>query len=295
MSEEPTEITPGKARRRDETGRRVTTQRRRAVRHDYDGLPFRLEPLEDTTHVVALIYGMTGAGKTFLIGTAQDCEATAPCLILVVGGGDLTLRAAGRTEHVARPATWREFMDVYDWLRHDNDRYRSVAIDSVTDTQRQVSMGGVMGEIGEEGEYLDLESMAIPDRQDWLRSGEQMRRMFRAFRDLAYLADREKRLHVFFTCLERLYEQKKTVCPSLPGQLGTDCGAYVDILGRLSKQVVEEEDDAGEIQTVVRRHLLVDDYTDDRGIRYLAKNRGNLGTTVWDPTIRDLVEGWKRR
>jgi hypothetical protein len=121
-----------------------------------------------------------------------------------------------------------------------------------------------------------------------------MRKFIRAFRDLAYLSDPDRRLHVVMTALERYDEKRSIICPQLPGQLGLECGSFVDILGRLSAAVRETPGEDGEMTKAVRRHLLVAEYVDEVGTKYLAKNRGDrLGTSIWNPTVKKLLRVWE--
>ncbi len=245
-----------------------------------------------TTHLNMLFYGLTNAGKTHLCGTIAEVEEATPALLLDIEGGTLTLSSMISDDSgldVTRPRRWSEIQEIYDYFRHENDRYKCILVDSVTEVQRMLSMGNIMEELSGDAAYEDLGRAIAPERRDWLRSSEQMRKFFRAFRDLAYHPDEEKRVHVVITALEKMDEKKGLVCPQLPGQLGVEAGSFVDILGRLSQVRVENED--GEIEE--RRHLLTDDHTDDVGTRYLAKNRGNkLGRGIWNPTMSKIIGAW---
>ena len=259
------------------------------------GLPFDVELPENSEHLNMIIYGDTGAGKTHLCGTAMNYEATSPALFVDFEGGTKTLH--GMKIDVTRPKNWKDIQAIYEYFLYDNNRYRSVIIDPLTEAQKKHSMGTILGEVNDDGNvsrYADLERAIAPTRQDWLRSGEQMRKLIRAFRELAYLDERERRVHVIMTALERYDEKKQTVCPQLPGALGLECGAMVDILVRLSRQHVDVEDpETGETKLITKRHLLTDDYVDELETKYLAKNRGNrLGLHMWEPTIEKLLSVW---
>ena len=256
-------------------------------------LPFDVERPENSEHLNMIIYGDTGAGKTHLCGTALDFPETYPPLFIDFEGGTKTLH--GKDIDVVRPKNWKEIQTIYEFLIHDNDKYRCVIIDPLTELQKRHSMGTIMGELDASHDgYLDLERAVAPTRQDWLRSGEQMRKLIRAFRDLAYLKDRNRRVHVIMTALEKYDEKKQTVCPQLPGALGLECGAMVDILVRLSRQHVTGTDDDGNEVSVIKRHLLTDDYVDEVGTKYMAKNRGNrLGLHMWNPNVERLIGVWR--
>ena len=255
----------------------------------YIELPFFVEKPEDTDFTNAIIYGDTGSGKTYLLGTAVDHPATSPFLLLDVEGGTKTLR--GRGVDVVRPLSWKEIQDIYNYFRHDNHHYKALGIDSLTELQKKYSLGTILGDIHEgESDYTDLGGTSVPTRQDWLKTGDQMRKFIRAFKELSYIKTGGDRIHVFMTCLEKMDEKRNLVGPMFSGQLSSESGAYVDVLARLSHIAVEEEDGEGNVRAVSRRHLLVDSYTNEDGVRYLAKNRGSSTRQIWDPTIQKIVE-----
>lgn len=260
-------------------------------------LPFRVELPENSEHLNMIIYGDTGTGKTHLAGTAIDFPESSPALLIDFEGGTKTLH--GRNIDVTRPKNWKEIQDIYEYFLYDNDKYKCVILDPLTELQKKYSMGFVTGEMTEDSEgksiYTSLEEAMAPTRMDWMRSGEQMRKVIRAFRDLAYLDDVDRRVHVIMTALEKYDEKKNVVAPQLPGALGIECGAMVDILARLSRQTVEVTDEeTGEPKTIIRRHLLTDQHVDEFDVKYLAKNRGNrLGQAMWDPTIAKILGVWK--
>lgn len=142
--------------------------------------------------------------------------------------------------------------------------------------------------------YADLGRAEAPNRKDWNRTSDQMRKVIRSFRDLAYVPDENRRVHVIFTALERYQEKKDLICPSISGTLGEDCGAMVDFLFRLSRQNVIQETDDGEDVRVLRRYLLTDDYVNEEGTLYMGKNRGrDLIKGIWDPTVSSIIESLK--
>lgn len=243
----------------------------------------------DANHAInMIIYGDTGVGKTHLAGSAADSTALAPVLMIDVEGGTLTL--AGKQIDVFRPTNWGDVQEAYNVLRSEDHPYKTVIIDSLTEIQRKLSMGFIMGDLQDDSDaYHDLSRTAPPDRQDWLRTGEQMRKFIRAFRDLSWQRNVRRRVHVIMTALEKSDDKRRIICPELPGKLGPGAGAFVDILARLAIVMTENEDGAAR----ERRHLLVSSYEDARGMTYLAKNRGGrLGRQIWDPTAQDILGVW---
>lgn len=244
---------------------------------------------EDTDFVNSIIYGDTGSGKTFLLGTSMEYEPTSPLLLLDVEGGTKTLR--GKNVDVVRPASWKELQEIYNFFRHDNHQYKALGIDSLTELQKKYSLGHILGDLREVEDYTNLADTVVPTRQDWLKTGDQMRKFIRAFKGLSYLRKGEggDPIHVFMTCLEKIDDKRNLIGPLFSGQLMAESGAYVDVLARLSCISVEEDDGEGGISIVNKRHLLIDSYINSEGVRYLAKNRGSGERQIWSPTIKDIV------
>jgi hypothetical protein len=240
-------------------------------------------------HLTGIFYGLPGVGKTHILGTAQKCEATSPILVLDVDKGMATLSGSGIK--VVRPSSFDEIQDIYNYLRFDNTTYRSVGIDSVTVTQQDLSMGEIIGIIEEAGAYTNLANHTPSTQYDWLSSGEQMKRTVSAFRDLAYLKDKKHRIHVFFTALEKTDDKRNIVCPSLPGVLGPEIGAKVDILGRMTLRPVHKEGG----RTIDKYYMELKQHDED-GYKYLAKVRAPENVSVprgmYDPTIQKLLDLW---
>lgn len=246
---------------------------------------------EDDIRLNVLVYGLTGVGKTGLLGSAQDCTATSPTLIIDTDKGLATL--AGSKAKVVRPTSFDEIQDIYNYLRFDNTKYKSVGIDGLTVTQQDLSMGSIIGILEGEGAYTNLASHTPSTQYDWLSSGEQMKRFISAFRDLAYLKDRARRLHVFFTALERTDEKRNIVCPALPGVLGLEVGAKVDVLGRMTLTSKKTEGGTKDLYYMWMKQREVDGYT------YLAKVRKPNGMSfpkgIADPTVEKLLNLWTKR
>jgi hypothetical protein len=129
-------------------------------------LPFEITAPDETAFVNGLIYADTGAGKTYLLGTALDCPEMCPPLLIDVDGGSLTLH--GLDIKIARPKNWKEIQAIYEYLFFDNRTFRSVFIDTLTETQRRHSMGTILGEVDQQkdGYYKDPERTPVANRQD---------------------------------------------------------------------------------------------------------------------------------
>ena len=236
-----------------------------------------------------LVYGLSGIGKTRFIGSADKSPLATPMLLIDVEGG--TLSIAGSKITIVRPTSFKQIQEIYDFLRHENDYYKSVGVDSVTELQRKLSMGEITGTLDEDSSYKNLADHTPTDRYGWLQTGEQMRKFIRAFRDLAYHPESEKRIHVFMTALEKSDDVRQIVCPSLPGLLGLEIGASMDVLARMSMQILKVGDKKKKV-----RQLRMSEWLDDDGTKYLAKARvpetAKFPKELWRPTVQKLLSNW---
>lgn len=253
-------------------------------------LDMKIHRPESTQRLNILVYGVTGVGKTYLLGTGENYADTSPGLLIDIEGGTLTL--ADQPIDVVKPTNWKEMNEIYEFLRYDNDKYRAVYLDSLTELQRKLSLGILVGDYDPDEGYNDLGSTNTPTIKNWMETGGQIRKTMRAFHYLTYMPDEDKQLHVVFTALEKTTDDH--IHPQLSGQLGVESGAFVDVLGRLS--IVEEEiedPETGEIETRDARYLVTQVRRDRRDREILAKNRGGrLGPGIWDPTMGDIVGAW---
>jgi hypothetical protein len=229
-----------------------------------------------------LIYGVPGAGKTYLAGEAASLEQMSPVLFIDIEGGTKTIRNlypdvdVVRVQDVIDPKTgriktyaWKKLQDVYEDIRK-GVKYKTIVVDSLTEAQK-VSMYYAMAEsIRTSGRERDPD---VPEMRDWGKSGEQVRRFVRAFRDLD--------CHVIFTALAADVKDQTTgtvvVKPSLPGKLADEIPAYLDEVLYLYCKSNKEG---------VERKIL----TEPNG-KYIAKDRsGQLPTVVSQPTMAKLAE-----
>jgi hypothetical protein len=240
-----------------------------------------------------LIYALTGAGKTAFCGTVQDCPETSPTLLINVGGGPNTL--AGKHMDILNPKSLEDFQTILRLLFTKNlvpgskYQYKSVCLDGITGFQQELSMPEVQGirPAGQADDYSNLAASVPPDRRDWLFAHEHSRRTLRAFRDLSDPTF-ERKIHVILTALEKKDDMRSIVCPDLPGKLGVECGAYVDVLARLSIETQEQDD-----KTVEYRKLWVRQDMSTEGLTVLAKNRGGfLGKSMVNPTMAKIYKRW---
>lgn len=230
-------------------------------------------PEESVSFISLLLYGEPGAGKTHLIGTAMDHPDTNPMLILDVDGGVTTIRKRANVD-VIQVRTMKQLEDVHKELVNDTSGYyKTVAIDTITELQK-LDMRTVMQE--QHSKRPDTTDIYVPSPREWGKSGDRMRMIVRAYRDLpchtivsAHLGE------------EVTDSGKKKVYPSIPGKLKNELAGFFDIVGYL--RVVSRKE-GNEI--VLDRSLQI---VNTDGV--VAKDRtSSLGSTVVNPSIPLLWE-----
>jgi hypothetical protein len=115
----------------------------------------------------------------------------------------------------------------------------------------------------------------VPSQRAWGKSGERMRRIITAYRDLP--------VHLIATCLVGVeYDEANGTTnfhPQLPGKLRGDVPGYFDVVGYLKA----EEKRVGTESTIVRTLQVA------KTRRVVAKDRTDvLGQVIEDPNIPDM-------
>lgn len=215
----------------------------------------------------ALVYGPGGHGKTYFLGTADDDERTYPTLFLAFEAGVQTL--VGRDTDVVEVNSWKDFNEAYEELSRPDTAYRSVCVDSLSETQTSG--------------LLDLlrtpnPARAGPDsveRGDWGVILVQMRRFVREFKTLD--------MHVFMSALSKQDldpREGRIVVPSFQGQFADEVVGMFDVVGYMA-EVTEGED--------IQRQLLLHGYP-----KFRVKVRMPMGMTapteIVDPDVTKLLD-----
>jgi len=141
--------------------------------------------------IVATIYGRGGVGKTTLLGTMPGRGLVID--VPQVEGGTLVLADKADRIDVLLCTAWKDFRDVYNYLRDEDHGYKWVAIDSITAAQTLAKRKTVN----------DRDQVAIDPHtitmQDWGKIGELDATLYYSFSSLP--------LHVIFTAQEKLKDQ----------------------------------------------------------------------------------------
>ena len=115
-----------------------------------------------------LVYGEPGAGKTYLLGTAEDHPDTHPVLILDVDGGVTTIRKRTGVD-VIQVRSIDQIVAIHKELHENPGHYKTVGIDSLSELQK-LDMRVVMKEAYErKPETTDID---VPSQREWGKSGE---------------------------------------------------------------------------------------------------------------------------
>lgn len=224
---------------------------------------------EDANYAKVLVHSPPGHGKTYLLGTAQEDPRTFPMAFLNFEGGEQTL--AGLDIDVFDIRDSKDYDEVYKDLRAPGTPYRSVGVDSITETQISTLLE-ILGH--------DKVNRADPDQlaqQDWGIVLVRMRRIVRQYVKMLPM-------HVFMTALskEDVVPRVGSVrAPSMQGQFANELPGILDVVAYLGL----EEDEEGETQRVLLLHS---------NPKFSVKARTPWGTQVpseiVDPTIGRLMD-----
>lgn len=191
-------------------------------------------PEESVEWFNLLVYGDPGAGKTRLMGTAGADPRTGPIIIADIEGGVITLRKMPGI-FVVQIRTMTEFENLINKLHNTpkDKRPRTLGIDGITELQK-LDMGTVMREAKLKAKNPENVDIDVPSPREWGKSGERLRRILRAARDLE--------MHTIFTALEAQETDQQTdvtrYYPSIPGKLKNELSGFFDVVGRLEAKNV---------------------------------------------------------
>jgi hypothetical protein len=242
-----------------------------------------------------LLYAPSGHGKTYFLGTAVKDPRLMPMVLADFEGGTRSIRSKTVLVPleefadfvptldkivVVRIKHWEDFDTLYDVVHADTNPYKTVAIDSLSELNYLILSEVVSVAVkSDRGHDPD-----VPERQDYLRSSTQMRKLIRFFRDID--------ANTIFTASaaekENVQTKRQQAVPNLTGKLVYEVPGLVDIVAYLG--VMDDADDDGEPITI--RSLLVQPTG-----RFMAKARdegGRLGDAVESPTlpkVLDLLDG----
>jgi len=221
----------------------------------------------DNRYVKSLFFAPSGAGKTVLIGTAQEDERTAPMLFLDFEGGDESL--AGLDVDIVEIRSWEDWNETYEMLMSGDHGYKSIGVDSISETHKWALLTIL------DKEKDTRKNPDLLEQRDYGTATVQMRRLLRAFRDLP--------MHVFFSAHAKEVEiprEGRVRVPDLSGQMAEEVPGLMSVVGYLAQY--EEE---GELH----RLLLLHSYPKFR-IKVRTPWKVEVPSELEDPTITSLLD-----
>lgn len=174
-----------------------------------------------------LLYGPSGVGKTTFIGSAAFDSRTSPVCHLDFDGGGSTLAGIDPKLLVRVPIRdWKDYSEAYDYLTTQPHPFRSVAIDSLTETHIFGLLSIVDAAIQDSKRRSDPYEV---EQGDYGKAMVMLRRLLRAFRALP--------LHVFYTALAKTEVEPREGAvkkPMLFGQMSDEVVGLFDTTAYLS-------------------------------------------------------------
>lgn len=218
-----------------------------------------------------MVFSEPGVGKTHLLGTAAEHEATSPVLLIDVDGGVHTLKKLKGKDNieVVQARSYKAIVDLYNTLYNAIDAetgklpYATIGLDTWSEFAK-LDLYEINTAFAKNNPNIDPD---VPDQRSYYKSGNHMRKLTRAFRDLPCNT-------FFMSHLNQEKDNLQRMCmyPQFPGKLKSDLPGFLDIVGYMRAEVSRGE---------VTRYLQV-----QKTETVAAKDRtGVLGGIVENPTI----------
>ena len=203
-----------------------------------------------------LVYGMAGAGKTFLARTAPG-----NVMVISAEAGLLSIRDAQNVEAIEVKSA-AEVVEVYEALRSGKLQYDTVCLDSISEISELLLQA-------EKARHKDA-------RKAYGEVQESVTNVMRAFRDL--------QMHVMFICKEDKVNNDGTF-EQAPKMVGTKLGQSITYFFDevLALRVIEDTDEEG--NPVQARWLQT-----RIGQGYVAKDRSGKLEAFEEPNLTKLIE-----
>lgn len=219
-----------------------------------------------------LVFGPSGQGKTTFLGTAMDDKRTTPTLIVDFEGGLSSI--ADRKVDVRKITKWDDFRDTVRFLKESEHKYKSVCIDSISESHVFALMRLLEGD-----KRRTIQDLLEPG--DYGQALVQMRRLLRDFRDLP--------VHFFATALAKSEVDPKigTVSkPSLVGALADEAPGIFDFVVYLATQDATDEKTQ---QPIIQRVLVLQNIPQFRTKVRIPRSM-TIPDSIVDPSVAKLLD-----
>lgn len=191
----------------------------------------------ENIHAKILVYGDSGAGKTFL-----GCTAPNPCVLLTEPNGMLTIAAANPQAVVVQAndlQTVHDFMrDAMDGSLREATGCDTIVIDSLTELQRMLR-DDIMASKGGAGSANVRWTL-----DDWSTLTDRMRKLLRMIRDLPF--------HVVAIALAEVNTDEndaRYVVPAFQGKkLANEVAGYFSLVAYIYRQMETKADGTTELE-----------------------------------------------
>lgn len=208
--------------------------------------------------IKAVVYGPSGAGKTVF-------GSTAPKPIFASAEAGL-LSTAGKNTAFVEIKTFKDLLDMLDYLKNKKHDFETVVIDSITEINDIIK--------------LDIERKAgrSMQLQDWGDLAKKIKAILRGFRDLP--------MHVLFIAQEMNVDDEgkiSKIVPSLNGKAATEIAYFMDIVGYLSV-----DSTGARLMTTLSSPKLL---TKDRTPGTLIGNETEIDFSVWCEKVKNIKTG----
>jgi len=180
-----------------------------------------------------LIYGEPKVGKTLFTATATEHPETSPVLLLDAEGGTTTIRKYKQIDVVEVRTIEELNKKILDLQKAGEDLrnyYKTVVIDNMTEVQ-ELDLKVIMRQAYQKNpDKVDID---VPSPREWKKTGEHMRAIARAVRDLPC----NTILTAHVVEVERDGQPTRKY-PGFGGQAKTAVAGYMDIVGWM--QIIQD-------------------------------------------------------
>ncbi len=256
------------------------------------GVPLKiLRAAEESPYLRLGIYGSSGAGKTYLAGTAQWYEHTAP--VFIIDGYDSTDTVLGEPIFEGVEAYKIRSLDqldaVFDWLwgfveRGEEFPYKTVVLDEI-DELHTASLRELMTEVVRNNASRNID---LASQQEWGIVRNKFLRIIDGFRALP--------CNVVYMCVpnmkdDKIRQEKEVLSFGLPGKLSDDVAKRLSVVAYLDKDEKKVKGPNG-FEVVAKRVLKF-----EAGLKARTKVRGpsraeRLGAELEEPTMEKIYRLW---